>query len=152
MSDSGQAWGMCSAYGCPLLGTLGSGGQWWCFCHHEQPPSANAAITLALRERFSTICRLTIALRGRDEEAIRLSRQELRGHPNGHDLAFRADADKNAYGWLLRLERFLIEQTSALGRGAPAHRDPIGGVIGPTHVSGYMPDKERREDANEVVA
>lgn len=136
MSDEeqqGQPWGMCAAYGCPLAGSLGSGGQWWCFCHYEQPSSRNAEITMALRAQ-GTICRLTLALRGRDEEAIALCRKELRGHSQGAELAFDRSKDVNAYHWCLRLERFLIDQTASLGR---SRRQPAtvktADVIGPTH-------------------
>ncbi|MDI3305386.1 MAG: hypothetical protein QJR04_28980, partial [Burkholderia multivorans] len=40
----------------------------------------------------------------------------------------------------------------ALGRGVPADREPVGGVIGPTHVSGYMPDSGRHEHQDGVTA
>jgi hypothetical protein len=45
MSDENLRPGMCSAYGCPLMGTLGEDGKWHCFCHVRKPHSLNDAIT-----------------------------------------------------------------------------------------------------------
>ena len=143
MSDEeqqGQPWGMCAAYGCPLVGSMGSAGQWWCFCHYEQPSGSNSAITMGLRAH-GVLCRLSIALRGRDEEAIALCRRELKGHPHGAELAFDRERDANAYGWLLRIERFLIEQAANVGRAA--RFDPMietAPVIGPTHAMSHYTD------------
>lgn len=41
----GTAWGICAAYGCPLLGTVGNGGKWFCFCHSHANHALNDAIT-----------------------------------------------------------------------------------------------------------
>jgi hypothetical protein len=140
----GQPWGMCAAYGCPLAGSMGSGGQWWCFCHHEQPSSANAAITMVLRAN-GVLCRLSLALRGRDEEAISLCRQELRGHALGGELAFNREKDRNAYGWLLRIERALIEMTAHVGKRQPiSSAVQTAPVIGPTHAIQHY--TERSDD------
>lgn len=138
--QQGQAWGMCAAYGCPLVGSMGSAGQWWCFCHHEQPSGSNSAITMGLRAH-GVLCRLSIALRGRDEEAIVLCRRELKGHQHGAELAFDRDRDVNAYGWLLRVERFLIEQTATLGRVVNRQSAvETAPVIGPTHAMQHYTD------------
>lgn len=143
MSDDTQAqpWGMCAAYGCPLAGSMGSGGQWWCFCHWEQPSTVNSAITMTLRSH-GVLCRLSLALRGRDEYAIALCRRELKGHPRGDELAFDREKDRNAYGWLLRIERALIEMT---GSAAKRESSPVtvgtASVIGPTHAMQHYTER-----------
>lgn len=143
--QQGQPWGMCAAYGCPLAGSMGSGGQWWCFCHYEQPSSANAAITMVLRAN-GVLCRLSLALRGRDEEAISLCRQELRGHAIGGELAFSREKDRNVYGWLLRIERALIDMTAHAGKRQPIPSTvQTAPVIGPTHAVQHY--SERSDDA-----
>ena len=47
----GTAWGMCSAYGCPLPGTVGDAGKWFCFCHFNRDPTARDAITAELHRQ-----------------------------------------------------------------------------------------------------
>lgn len=134
MSDvNSQPWGMCAAYGCPLAGSMGSGGQWWCFCHHEQPSGANSEITMTLRAN-GVLSRLSVALRGRDEKAIALCRQELRGHAHGAELAFNREKDRNAHGWLMRIESKLAEMTvNASERILKPKGVQTSSVIGPTH-------------------
>lgn len=144
MSEDGQGqpWGACAAYGCPLAGSMGSGGQWWCFCHYEQPSGLNAPITEALRAN-GLICRLSLAIRGRDREGISLCRQELKGHQLGSELDFDSEKDKNAYGWKLRLERHLIELTAArVNRRRHEPAISTATVIGPTHAMKHYQEKE----------
>lgn len=61
MSDvDGRPWGMCSAYGCPLFGSMAedAGGKWYCFCHVRQPHSLNDAITAVLHRNRPMVDRV----------------------------------------------------------------------------------------------
>lgn len=51
MSDEpqGTPWGMCAAFGCPLVGSFGVGGKWYCCCHFRANPQRNDEITMMLR-------------------------------------------------------------------------------------------------------
>lgn len=138
MSD-GQPWGMCAAFACPLLGTLGSDGAWYCFCHANKPSVFNDAITRELREKQMAVVDITLELRrcsihaeaSGDMRALRLA---LREHPQGAALAFSPKTDGNANAWLLRLERHLIESTASIGvQQRIAKTVPTAPVIGPTH-------------------
>lgn len=51
MSADGTAQGMCSAWGCPLLGTVSDGGKWSCCCHFNVGGAANDAITSELHRQ-----------------------------------------------------------------------------------------------------
>ncbi|MBB3257689.1 hypothetical protein F4827_002554 [Paraburkholderia bannensis] len=61
--ELGQPWGMCAAFGCPLLGTVGSEGRWYCFCHVNKPSNFNDAITRELRDRQMPIVEATLSIR-----------------------------------------------------------------------------------------
>lgn len=134
-----QAWGMCAAFGCPLLGTMGSEGRWYCFCHVNRPATFNDAVTRVLREEEHAVVALTLAIR-RDSLSGKWSREaaaavaELRHHPKGEELAFRKQGDGSSRGWLCRLERHLIEATAGFGQQQQiGPLVPTAPVIGPTH-------------------
>lgn len=61
----GTPWGMCSAYGCPLIGSMSDdvGGKWYCFCHVRQPHSLNDAITAVLHRNRPMVDRVIAARR-----------------------------------------------------------------------------------------
>jgi hypothetical protein len=146
MSDTtGQAWGMCAAFGCPLFGTMGSDGGWYCFCHAGKPSVFNDAITRELREHQSPVVDVTLQLRrdsvhGEPSKAMRGLRVALRQHPDGAALAFSPKTDGNANAWLLRLERHLIESTGDIGtQKRIATTVQTAPVIGPTHASNFHP-------------
>ncbi|MBR7905953.1 hypothetical protein KDX27_30330 [Burkholderia cenocepacia] len=48
MSADGVAAGSCAAYGCPLLGSFGVSGKWYCCCHFRGTAASNDAITSVL--------------------------------------------------------------------------------------------------------
>lgn len=136
--ENGQAQGMCAAYGCPLFGTLGSDGRWYCFCHVNKPSVFNDAITRELRERQLEVVEVTLAIRrdsihGNGSRELSVTRSALKNHPLGAELGF-SKKDGNASGWLLRLERHLIEATADIGtqKRMPA-TVATAPVIGPTH-------------------
>lgn len=140
MSETnGQAWGMCAAFGCPLFGTLGSDGVWYCFCHVGKPSVFNDAITRELRDKQGTVVDMTLAIR-RDTLGSEWSTEAaaavkaLKTHPQASDLAFNRSKDMSARAWLQRLERHLIESTSDIGEQKRiAAMVPTVKVIGPTH-------------------
>ncbi|MFM0101978.1 hypothetical protein PQR01_00320 [Paraburkholderia rhynchosiae] len=146
MSDAnGQAWGMCAAFGCPLFGTMGSDGGWYCFCHAGKPSVFNDAITRELRENQIEVVDITLqirrdSIRGGWSHAMRELRVALRQHPDGTSLAFSPKTDGNASAWLLRLERHLIQATADIGQQKRiASTVPTAQIIGPTHVSKHHP-------------
>ena len=53
----------CAAYGCPLFGTYGSGGKWFCFCHRDVDSGRNDAITAELHRHKATVDRIMLARR-----------------------------------------------------------------------------------------
>jgi hypothetical protein len=53
----------CAAYGCPLMGTFGVNGKWYCPCHHNADPSLNDAITAELHRQKATVDRIVLARR-----------------------------------------------------------------------------------------
>jgi hypothetical protein len=141
---NGQAWGMCAAFGCPLFGTMGSDGGWYCFCHAGKPSVFNDAITRELREHQIEVVDVTLAIRrdsihGNSSRELAAARTTLKSHPMGGELGF-SKKDGNATGWLLRLERHLIASTADIGQQKRiASTVPTAQIIGPTHVSKHHP-------------
>ncbi|MEI5996810.1 hypothetical protein H3V53_06230 [Paraburkholderia bengalensis] len=119
---NGQPWGYCSAFGCPLLGTRGSEGRWYCFCHVDKPSNFNDAITRELRESQMHIVDSTLDLRRHgcsfygEDTAYRTIQQRLIGGGR-RDLLMSADEKQTggARAWLARLERALIESVADIG-------------------------------------
>lgn len=142
--SNGQAWGMCAAFGCPLFGTTGSDGGWYCFCHVGKPSVFNDAITRELREKQGAVVDLTLAIRrdsllGRSDESGTALRA-LKAHELFGELRFNAKTDPSARAWLQRLERHLIEATADIGEQKRiASTVPTKPVIGPTHISKHHP-------------
>jgi hypothetical protein len=149
VSDS-QPWGTCAAFGCPLLGTMGSDGNWYCFCHVGKPSVFNDAITRELRENQAEVVAVTLAIR-RDTlgatwspEAVAATKA-LKSHLKGGELAFSKAKDIGARSWLLRLERHLIESTADIGTQARiASTVPTAKVIGPTQAAQHFSEAATR--------
>lgn len=159
MSETnGQAWGMCAAFGCPLLGTLGSDGTWFCFCHVGKPSVFNDAITRELREKQGPVVDLTFAIRrdsllGRSDQTGAALRA-LKAHELFGELRFNGATDKSARAWLQRLERHLIESTEDIGEQKRiASTVPTKPVVGPTHATQHFSEtvSELAERAEERV-
>jgi hypothetical protein len=53
----------CAAYGCPLFGTLGAGGKWYCGCHFNANASLNDAITLEIGRNQALVDHILLARR-----------------------------------------------------------------------------------------
>lgn len=141
-------WGMCVANGCPLFGTLGSGGDWFCFCHIGRLPGANDAITHCLRNSEQPVVDLTLAirrdsLRGKSDHTA-AALPALRQHPQARELAFKREVDGNARGWLLRLERHLIDATAEYGeQQGLTGLVPTAPIIGPTHAVAHYTETDK---------
>lgn len=137
MSDS-QPWGICAAFGCPLLGTMGSDGDWYCFCHVGKPSVFNDAITRELRENQKAVVDLALAIRGdsllgRNDQTGR-ALKALKTHALYGELRFNGKTDQSARAWLQRLERHLIEATADIGEQKRVPSTvPTKPVVGPTH-------------------
>jgi hypothetical protein len=128
--------GMCAAFGCPLFGTVGSDGQWYCFCHVNKPAVFNDSITHELRENQKAVVDVTLGIRRRAHglDIPTAALKALKAHPMGAELKFNQNVDVCARAWLMRLERHLIDSTSDIGeqKRLPA-TVPTAPVVGPTH-------------------
>lgn len=159
MSDTnGQAWGMCAAFGCPLFGTLGHDGQWYCFCHAGKPSVFNDAITRELRERQMPVVEATLSIRRHfssfydapdayraiQNKLIGMGRKDLLFNANGKDTPpsppCRPGMKPVVKMWLARLEATLIEACAEIGvQKRIAATVPTAQIVGPTHVSKHHP-------------
>ncbi|CAG9259582.1 conserved hypothetical protein [Burkholderia diffusa] len=104
MSTDGVAAGSCAAYGCPLLGSFGVSGKWYCACHFRGTAASNDAITSVLVQH-----------REKAERAVYLRRTSA------------------GYKAILAAENELIELTREIGRQydipssgvtGPTHAEP----------------------------
>lgn len=158
MSDSqGQAWGMCAAFGCPLFGTLGHDGQWYCFCHYGKPSVFNDAVTRELRERNMPIVEATLSIRRHFSsfydapDAYRAIQNKLIGMDRRDLLLGDADCSPHRPNkpivkmWLQRLERALIDATADIGEQKRiASTVPTKPVVGPTHAAQHFSEQTER--------
>lgn len=143
-NDAG-VWGMCAAFGCPLLGSLGRAGEWMCACHYDADSANFQAITRAIRDRepvaasaldirrFHVADDWPKAYRGVQARLLAAGRSDLLRR-----------SDEGVGGWLARLEGELIgavREMDHVPRG-PRYGTPLvptATITGPTHASGYMP-------------
>ncbi|MCE4544612.1 MULTISPECIES: hypothetical protein [unclassified Caballeronia] len=163
MSDYDQSRaGMCAAYGCPLLGTVGSDGRWYCFCHINKPSALNDSITRALNGELLPIVESTLDIRRcfssfyGNEAGYRAIQKRLIGMDR-KDLLFNADGKDTppvppsgrtmkpvVKMWLMRLERELIDQTGKFGEQERIPLTvPTAPLVGPTHATQHMPELTR---------
>lgn len=139
--------GMCAAYGCPLFGTVGSDGRWFCFCHVNKPTVLNDSITRVLREEQMHIVDATLSIREHlgsffgEEVAYRAIQKSL--VEGGRKDLLMSPTEKQNGGcraWLLRLERALIDSISSIGEQKRIPTTvPTAPVIGPTHALEHYP-------------
>lgn len=130
----GQPWGRCAAFGCPLLGTLGSEGQWYCFCHVNKPATQNSAITARLRGRLAPIVETTLDIRrcgasfhespdlyrAIQKRLVSISRHDLLFGFNGADCSPYQPRAPIVRMWLARLESVLLAACADLGTARKA--------------------------------
>lgn len=86
----------CAAHGCPLLGSFGISGRWYCACHREAAPAAVAAITATLvqhREKCEHVLMLRrthagyAAILAAENELIELTKEVGRQYELGGNAA-----------------------------------------------------------------
>lgn len=71
----------CAAYGCPLLGSFGVGGKWFCVCHFRANAAVNDAITAELNRHRGIVDALLLARRtGAGHADIKALEDELISH------------------------------------------------------------------------
>lgn len=132
MSDSEASWGMCEAYGCKLLGTVGHGGKWFCFCHAGSEGRRDA-ITAALAQN-EFLVNATLDIRRYygtpDWQTVYRGVHKLLTEGGRPDLLFYETDKRSVRRWLARLESALFSLVSEAGKQAPI--TPTGTVTGPT--------------------
>lgn len=55
MSDDGITGDGCAAYGCPMLGSFGVSGKWYCVCHFRVDAGARDAVTAVLNQHRNLV-------------------------------------------------------------------------------------------------
>jgi len=116
-------WALCGVRGCPLAGTIGRAGQWWCYCHFDADVSANDAITRVIRSHRE-VYTATVDVRatiGTDAwpRTYRTVQERLLDAQRADLLPCELDASPYRPGrpivsqWLARLERFLFDAVRA---------------------------------------
>lgn len=141
-----ERWGMCSAYGCPLAGSMGNepGGAWYCFCHIGKRSTENDRITRTLVDEYDWLVQSTLEIRGargskRWPEIYRNIQQRLIRAGRSDLLLSEKDESPHKPGyrnttiWLMRLERELIEATESGSVKKVANTVPTAKVVGPEH-------------------
>ncbi|WP_434107672.1 hypothetical protein [Paraburkholderia caffeinilytica] len=116
-------WGLCVCPGCPLLGTLGRGGEWVCFCHFDADWGARDFVTAVIRRHFAVYRAVLDVRRGfvseRWPQAYREAQQRLieSGYadllPDARDVSPYRPGHPIVQQWLARLERFLRDAVRA---------------------------------------
>jgi hypothetical protein len=94
----GDQWGYCAAFGCPLFGSFGVGGRWYCACHFRSTHSANDAITAAINR-----------------------------HPNLTQRAVSARQTFAGYAEIKAAEDELVEITAEIGKQSSIPSAPVIG-------------------------
>lgn len=98
MTADENAWESCAAFGCPMLGSFGVSGKWYCCCHFRSPASANDAITSVLVQHRPIV------------DALVLARRQFTG-----------------YAEIKRLEDQLVELTHEIGKQYSVPRAGVTG-------------------------
>lgn len=140
---SEERWGMCAAYGCPLPGSIGNEGRWYCYCHAGRATEANDRITRALQD-LDFIVQCTIDLRGsrgtKEWPTIYRNMQQRLIRAGRPDLLLGTkDEPPNKPGvqnltmWLMRLERELVDAAAGKDLRPVNATVPTAQVVGPKH-------------------
>ena len=144
-----ERWGMCAAYGCPLAGSMGSEGKWYCFCHVGRSASENDKITRGVQD-LDFLVQTTLDLRGArgskewptiyrnmQQRLIRADRKDLLLGPL--DCSPNKPGVHNLTMWLMRLERVLIDASQGKDVRPANAPVPTAAVVGPTHSDAFNP-------------
>lgn len=153
MSGDGFTHGKCAAFGCPLPGSLGSGGEWVCFCHHGASSAGWQNVTRTIREHKAIAESVVDARRwlgtSQWQSAYRTIRHRLIEANHRDLLPGEVDASPHRPGhpvavhWLMRLEMHLLSLCSSAADAAQPHPAPPPATQGPAHVSGYLPNASK---------
>ena len=146
-----EHWGLCSAFGCLLPGTLKRCDAWVCFCHHEADAGANDAVTRIVRSHRA-VYTATLDVRawiGSDRWPRVYRSVQERLLEAGHAGLLPCSLDASPYRpgrpivqqWLARLERFLLDAVRDGLRRLSVQANP--GTSGP---------KQTRPSSRECVA
>lgn len=148
--NNGTAWGQCAAYGCPLAGSMGGEGKWYCFCHVGRSSSDNDNITRAIQD-LDFVAQSTLDIRGArgsdqwptiyrniQQRLIRAGREDLLLSPAKDSSPHRPNQPVLTI-WLMRLERELIEASARKDNRKAGATVQTAEVIGPTHAATYHP-------------
>lgn len=98
MSTDGIAGEGCGAYACPLLGSFGIAGKWFCCCHFRGVPGTHDAVTAVLNQHRPLV-----------DRAVLLRREGA------------------GYGVVLAAENALIELTCEIGNQQTIPTGPVLG-------------------------
>lgn len=153
--QTGQEWGMCAAYGCPLFGSVGGDGRWFCFCHAGRPSASNDAVTQRLRSdecwplvQSSLEIRRNLGSFHDAPDAYRAIQRRLAIADRKDILMGSADCSPHKPGkpivrmWLARIERELIRLTGSSGKQQGlSGLVPTAPVIGPTHAMQHYTER-----------
>jgi hypothetical protein len=147
MNDDSRP-GMCAAYGCPLFGSMGNEGKWFCFCHVNRAHVSNDVITSTLKAHMH-IVNATIDIRRwanqRNEwSTVKQGIAKALRAADRNDL-LPADTDITVWAWLSRLEMVLIDLTGHVGeQRALPNPVPTAHVVGPTHATEHYSEQTSR--------
>lgn len=150
--------GQCFAFGCPLSGSLGRGGEWACFCHYTADTRDFAEITTMLRHA-KAIGSATLQIRRHYAtpqwpSAYRVVRALLVEAGRLDLLLSEADCPAARPGkpsvrlWLARLECQLVHEAEEIGRrskSTPLPKPTRGSVIGLEHALAHYREQDRGE-------
>lgn len=134
--DNGK--GGCAAFGCPLAGSMGSAGHWWCFCHHEASDGSLQAVTAAIRASsplWETVMDIRSNLFSDDwDEAYRQIKFRIKqANDAGKEAKYWRFQAEKPLNWLYRLEGLLFMQVVLVK--VERHKGPklaTVPIIGPT--------------------
>lgn len=76
-NPDGTVWGMCAAYGCPLTGSFGVAGKWFCCCHFRASGSTNDAITAEIHRHRNLVDAALLARRTGDGHGVKHAEDQL---------------------------------------------------------------------------
>ncbi|TCG08360.1 hypothetical protein BZM27_12555 [Paraburkholderia steynii] len=163
MSAGGIEHGKCAAFGCPLPGSLGMGGEWVCFCHHGASAAGWQNVTRCIRSHESLASSISDARRflGTPQwsSAYRTIRQRLTAAGLADLLPGKADESPCSPGhpvavhWLMRMEMHLLGLCNAAADAALSHPapPPATRTQGPTPATAYLPDVAKKPENGDTA-
>ncbi len=115
--------GFCACPGCPLLGSFGRGGDWYCFCHYDTDYGARDFVTAVIRRHFAVYRASVDGRRGFASDAWPQAYREVQQRlidfgysdllPDARDASPYRPGRPIVQQWLARVERFLSDAVRA---------------------------------------